>query len=400
MTGLHRCGRTGDALAVYRSFRNNLIDSLGIDPSRDMQQLHQSILTSEPAVPAATPAAPPAPRLRTSTRALQHEPSDFVGRDGELAMAFGVLAESADQDGPTTACMINGPSGAGKTTLALRAGRMLRSRFPDHQLLVQLGGKSTGPPVPMEALGSALGKLGLPSGEHPDTLQRRIDVYQSMLAGTRTLVVLDDAADEQQVRSLDPGAPGCGMLVTSRCALPTLEGTTRIPLDAFSPGESVELLEKIAGASRVAAEYDAALRIAELCGRLPVAIRICGAILAARQHWTLAQLADRLADPARRIAELRIGDLDIRSFLAPAHDRLPARGRRALDTLATLGTRSFTCATAAGLLDEPVATTLDLIDELVAAHLLVVDPAAPGHYRLPELVVALAAGESPLRQPC
>ncbi|WP_253855550.1 AfsR/SARP family transcriptional regulator [Prauserella alba] len=398
MTGLHRCGRTADALAVYRSFRNNLIDSLGIDPSVDMQRLHQSILTSEPTIPTTAPATVPTPRLPPSTRSLQHEPSDFVGRDDELTTTYHVLADSAAQDGPATMCVVNGPSGVGKTTLALRTGRLLRNRFPDHQLLLQLGGKTTNPPTPVDALGTALNALGLSARQQPDTLDGRIAAYRSILAEARSLVVLDDAANEQQVRALDPGSAGCGVLVTSRFALATLEGTTRLPLDTFSPDESVELLAKIAGSARVTADRDAALRITQLCGHLPVAVRICGAILAARAHWSLAQLADRLADPERRLDELRIGDLDIRSFLAPAHDRLPDHVGDALDVLATLGTRPFTCATAAGLLNRSVSATLDVIDELIAAHLLTVHHAAPGHYRIPELVVALAASRPTLQR--
>ncbi|MBN6039748.1 AfsR/SARP family transcriptional regulator [Amycolatopsis sp. 195334CR] len=394
MTGLHRCGRTADALAVYRSFRSTLVDSLGLDPSREMQELHQSILTSELVM---SPAAPVTAGVRLTGPGLRHEPSDFVGRADEAALAFSVLADSAGQDNPPTACAIGGPSGAGKTTLAMRVARQLRHHFPDHQLLVDLGGKTPNPPDPMTVLGTALGQLGLSESKQPNTLYARIDAYRSILSGTRTLVVLDDAADERQVRALHPGDSSCGMLVTSRFPLATLEGTTRISLNVFSPRESVELLKKIAGEARVTAETEAALQIAKLCGQLPAAVRISGAILAARRHWTLAQLAERLADPRRRLAELRIGDLDVRDFLKPAYTKLPDRLIHALSALASRGTRSFTCATAAGVLGESVHTTLDLLDELVAAHFLTVSPAVPSRYQLPELVAALAVTHSPVR---
>jgi hypothetical protein len=85
---------------------------------------------------------------------------------------------------------------------------------------------------------------------------------------------------------------------------------------------AVELLARVAGPVRVAAEPDAAAAIVGYCGRLPLAIRIAGARLAARPAWSLARQAERLADERRRLDELAAGDLEVRASIALSHRAL------------------------------------------------------------------------------
>lgn len=396
MSALHSSGRTADALAAYRSFRAHIAESLGLDPSPDLQQLHQSILTSTP-VPRPRPPAvfavrrdPPGPTL------LPAEPTDFVGRSAEEARARAVLASSSASDAVPPVCVISGMGGTGKTTLARRLARQLSGQFPDRQVLIDLTGHVPGESAHRHVLHRALSTLGLPADKVPADPADKIGMYRALLSGSRSLLVLDGAVNERQVRPLLPGLPGTAVLITSRAPLGALEGAERLRLDAFSLDESLDLLGRIVGHDRVAAERRAAIRIVELCGRLPIAVRVCGARLEARPHWTLDRLASRLADPRNRLAELHAGDLDVLECLLPAYEELAQHLSRALSELAVLGADTFTCATASALLGLSTSHTLDLLDDLVAAGMLRPE-LAPECYRLPQLVLALVASRAPLR---
>lgn len=92
------------------------------------------------------------------------------------------------------------------------------------------------------------------AGADPDGVADRAAFFRSKLAGSRVLVVLDNAAGEAQVRPLLPGALSCGVLVTSRARLSGLEGARPVHLDVLDERAAVELLGTIAGGARVAAE--------------------------------------------------------------------------------------------------------------------------------------------------
>lgn len=394
MTALHRSGRTADALQVYNDFRATLAESLGLDPSTELQQLHQSILT----------AVPPPPPIKLRTRradvpapaTLPPEPSDFVGRRRETDHVCAELIAAPGNETRTAVSTITGMGGVGKTALALRVARLLRKQFSDRQLLVDLGGSSPHPPSTSALLDTVLARLGVPADELPASFAARVELYNRTLAGTKTLLVLDDAYDERQVRPLLPATPGCGVLITSRSPLAALEGSDRVALDPFTLEESLRLLAAVVGAERLEAERPAGVRIAEQCDHLPMAVRVCGARLATRPHWTLARLADRLADPHRVLDELRAGDLVVEERLAPSYLALSADLRDALQRFTHFGTGSFTASTAAQLLKLSMMDTIDLLDGLVEAHLLRAEPTTADRYRLSRLALALALGQEQL----
>src|SRR5262249_53747340 len=155
-------------------------------------------------------------------------------------------------------------------------------------------------------------------------------LYHDTLYAAPTLLLLDDAESERQVRPLLPSAAGCVVIITSRSRLTALDGICRIHLDVFTPDQSIELLAKIAGPDRVKAQEQAARPIGDLCDHLPLAIRISGARLAARPHWSLARLADRLADATYILDELRLADLDVGADLASSCWSLSRGARQAL----------------------------------------------------------------------
>ena len=147
-------------------------------------------------------------------------------------------------------------------------------------------------------------------------------MLRSWVAGRRLLLVLDNAVDAVQVIPLLPASPGCGVLVTSRRVLSGLEGARHLPLDVLDPAEALELLCRVAGQERMDAEPEAAAELAACCARLPLALRIAGARLAARPAWPIGALAERLADAQSRLDELELDEVGVRaSFQVPGRPR-------------------------------------------------------------------------------
>jgi hypothetical protein len=143
-------------------------------------------------------------------------------------------------------------------------------------------------------------------------------VWQSLLEGQRVLVVLDNATMAVQVEPLLPASGGCGVLLTSRGTLPGLDGVIRYPLLPFPSNEAVQLLEAVVGEGRARDDPEAAVRIVELCGELPLAVRVAGAsmTLPATIVQPLGVLADRLADESSRLDLLSDADRKDRAVRA------------------------------------------------------------------------------------
>src|SRR5262249_31547433 len=161
----------------------------------------------------------------------------------------------------------------------------LRPTFPDGQLYVNLRGAEAHALAPAEVLAEFLRALGVEGQRLPQDVDSRAGLYRSLLADRQMLVVLDNAAGEAQVRPLLAAGTGNAVLVTSRAGLAGLTLSEVIDLGVLQPGQAVDLLGKIVGTCRIAAEPEAAAQIAALCGYLPLALRIVGARLAA-SRWT------------------------------------------------------------------------------------------------------------------
>ncbi|MQA83833.1 MAG: tetratricopeptide repeat protein [Streptosporangiales bacterium] len=235
--------------------------------------------------------------------------------------------------------------------------------------------------------------LGMDGAAIPDTLDERAELYRDRVAGRRLLVVLDNAEGEAQVRPLLPGSPSCAVLVTSRTPLTALGGTHTVNLDVFTPEQGVDLLAGIAGRTRVDAEPEAARRMVELCGYLPLAVRIAGARLAAHPHRRLTRLVGRLADERGRLDELVAGDLEVRASLAVGYHALGADERRAFRLLSLLETPDFAAWAVGPLLEVADEYAEDLVDALARARLLDyagTDGAGRTRYRFHDLVRAYA----------
>ncbi|MFC8627916.1 NB-ARC domain-containing protein [Streptomyces anulatus] len=169
----------------------------------------------------------------------------------------------------------------------------------------------------------------LTTGSKADT-ERRADLFKTVAGDRRMLLLLDDAADAEQIRPLLPAAGPSLTLVTSRNTLARLQGTHRIDLSLQRREESIALLTRVIGPERVAAEAQAAHDLTDLCRQLPLAVRIAAQRLAARPQEQLANLAAQLADEGRRLDALQAGDLQVRAAFGLSYRQLGPSSRRLL----------------------------------------------------------------------
>jgi tetratricopeptide (TPR) repeat protein len=235
--------------------------------------------------------------------------------------------------------------------------------------------------------------LGVPGNALPDGLEERAEIFRALLAERRVMIVLDNAEAERQILPLLPGNPASAVIVTSRSRLAGLPGAIHMDLDVFDPEPSTELLGRIVGAQRVTNEADAAADLVELCGRLPLALRIAGARLSARPNWSVTQLVARLQNDTRRLDELKHGDMGIRASISLSYESLSPWAQRLFRRLAILDFPSFSAWVSAAILDRPLPEAQDVLDDLTDAQLVETVDAGPGplsHYRLHDLIRVFA----------
>lgn len=367
MLVLYRTGRQAEALAVHRDLRARLLEGLGVEPGPAVREAHLEILREEeagqsshvtgappvslpPAAPAAPAVMPAAARAdagtgtaatstpATSTAGTTYDrprpaqlpvaPAHFTGRGDTLdALRRALHADvpPADRSPAPTVAVVSGMAGVGKSALALHVAHELAEHFPDGQLYVNLHGATPGmtPVSPIQALTTLLRDLGTEPRLIPEQQDEAAALLRSVLAPTRTLMVLDDAAHAAQVRPLLPAGAGCVVIVTSRSPLTALDGAHRFPLAPLSDEDSAALLRAVSGRDGL----DGAHPLVELAGRLPLALRIVAARLAARRALTPDALAGQLAATDGRLHHLEYDDLSVRRSLAVAHDALRASGR-------------------------------------------------------------------------
>ncbi|MEW2544894.1 BTAD domain-containing putative transcriptional regulator [Streptomyces sp. NPDC047002] len=397
MLALHRSGRRGEAVEEYARLRSLLAEDLGIEPSPRLSTLHTAILRGSPeldgarhrAVPSAVvrpaPPRPPVPRV------LPHGLGDFTGRDRETEQLVSAVSKDSGRPGPRV-LVIDGMGGSGKTALAVRVAHLLAPAYPGGQLYLDLRGSTAGaePLSTGEALGALLATLGEVPGEEPAAPEplARVPRWRSATADQPFVLILDNVADAAQVRPLLPSCTGSLVLVTSRIRLAELDSTAWLTLDPFDEAEAVELLGRILGADRVAAERPAASELVRLCGNLPLAVRAAGARLRKRPHWPLGHLADRLRDGGRVLAELRCGDISVESTLRVSYEAIPPQHRADFRTLGHHAGPDLGIAAAAALLNTGKELAEASLELLLDMNLL--QQHAFGRYSFHPLVRAFA----------
>ena len=329
---------------------------------------------------------------------------DFTGRETHAAHLSGLLLGGIKTTNPGAVriAVVSGAAGLGKTTLAVHAAHQVSVHFPDGQLYVDLQGASAQSAAPGEVLARFLHDLGVKGDEVPTGEDERAVLYRTTLAGRRVLIVLDNAKDAAQVRHLLPGSASCAVLVTTRNRTPDLAGLRYLDLNVLEDPEALELFSRIVGEERAAAEPDATAEILVACAGLPLAVRICAARLAARRNWQIATLAARLRNELRRLDELKIGDLEVRSSFRVSYDSLskPRRGldpARAFRLLSLWQGESISIQAAAALLGQTNDEVAETLEGLVDVNLL--ESPAADWYRFHDLLKVYAMERAQAEEP-
>lgn len=403
---------------------DRLLLALGVDPVRAgawatrWEQLTSARWPERPATPtdgpttyadAATPTdgtAPatstgPADPVRTEGTALPvpaqlpAATGAFIGRRHALAALDALLAAVEAGQPDTVTAVITGTAGVGKTALVNHWAQRHRDKFPDGQLHVNLRGfDPAGTPVSAaEAVQDFLDALGVSHHRIPTSLAAQLNLFRSLLAGRRVLLVLDNARDATHVRPLLPGSPTCLTLITSRNQMPALvaaEGAHPVPLGLLDPEESQALLAHRLGPHRTLGEPGAAAGIVARCAGLPLALAVVAARAATHPHFPLAAIATELRDAPRRLDPLTGGDatIDVRAVFSWSYQQISPAAARLFRLAGLCPGPDLGVAAVASLAGIPRPTARPLLAELVNAHLLTEHQ--PGRFVTHDLLRAYA----------
>jgi DNA-binding SARP family transcriptional activator len=430
MLALHGAGRTAEALAVYQQARTSMTAELGVEPGHSLRELHRRILAGDPGPsrPGASPAAgqrpqftsradqrvaramagsatsgpegqlPGGDRKHVVPRQLPAPSRPFVGRDAELAELDGLLRRP-DAPAAVVISAIGGAAGVGKSALAVHWAHQAADRFPDGQLYLNLRGfdPAGNPTLAAAAIRALLEALGIAADRIPASLDAQAGLYRSLMAGKHMLLVLDNARDAEQVRPLLPGSPGCLVVVTSRshlAGLAAVEGAHSLRLDLLTDADARALLAARLGQATVDAEPSAAAELVRLCARLPLALVIAAARVAARPRSQLAAFAVELADARSRLDALDTGDApaSVRAVFSWSAGSLSAPAARMFGLLGLHPGPDITVPAAASLAGVPPPQAQAALAELADASLTAEHSA--GRFSLHDLLRVYAAEQA------
>ena len=344
-------------------------------------------------------------------RQLPSAPHHFTGRAVDLAFLDRVLAEddATDHSRAVVVSALSGTPGIGKTGLALHWAHAVRDRFPDGDLYVDLRGHADGAPVSTDvALDGFLQAFDLSADDIRRSPEQKAALLRSVLANRRVLLVLDNAADVEQIRLLLPGSSQCLVIVTSRHRLPGLAdhaSVSALVLEPLPAADARELFRRIAGDTGDD-DLPALNKVLRYCAGLPLAIRILASRVAfparERRPFLLAALEAELAIERERLDgfELDDGTLAVRTVFFWSYRGLNASQAEAFRSLGLHPGPSFGRSVAAAMLDLPTTRAVRALRFLVSASLL--EETGTGRYKMHDLMRLyaqdLVAADEPKRR--
>lgn len=388
MVALYRCGRAAEALEVYRRAEHQLASELGLDPGPALRQVNMAVLRGNVWVDPDGDGLQKDLREYAPPAQLPPDITGFAGRRAPLA-TLDAYAENS------TAVVITGPAGVGKSALAVHWAHRIAKRFPDGQLYADLGATMRGERLdPAEVLHGFLEALGVTADRVPSDLTACAGLFRSLVADRRMIVVLDDAYDADQVRSLLPGTPGCLVIVTSRDQMPGLiAGNAARPLrlDVLTDREAAELLAARLGEDRTSAEPQAVADIVASCAGLPLALAIVAARAATHPAFPVHAIARELHPRRVRLDALSRSDsaAGLRTTLSSSYRSLSPAAARLFALLGLNLAADVSVEAAARLADLPVERARHLLSELDRVNLM--NEYRPGRFTHHDLLRLLAA---------
>ncbi len=397
MLAQYRAGHRAESLQTFRDGRRQFVDELGLEPGPALQSLCDAILRDDPVLAAPSTAAEPA-EMSVIPAQLPSNVRFFTGRQAELSALDELLTDQSDSQ-PIAVGFVSGVAGVGKTSLVVHWAHRVASSFPDGQLFADLCGHNaqSEPTSPSTILDRFLRALDVSSVRIPAEFNERVALYRSVVSGRRMLIVLDNAKKFTQVEPLLPGGGMCRVLVTGRDQLDELVGSyaaVKLRLSTLRESEAAALLGQVVGGDRARAEPASLARLTDLCDRLPLALRIAAARLAAKPHWTISHLVTRLEDQRQRLDELSYGDQQVRGSFELGYRYLDPATAAMYRRLGLLNIPSFAAWAGAALLDTGQTEAENIIEQLVDAHLLEVegvDPTGDVRYRFQDLLKLYAS---------
>ena len=355
MLALYRTGRQAEALAAYRAARSALVDELGIEPSVELRQLHEVILAQDGALLQTAPGQPAPPvGATTDERAPGHvhlpvQATPLIGRERELAELM-TLADSR------RLITLTGTGGTGKTRLGMAFAAGLADRYPDGVWWVPLAMVSEARLVPA-AIAAALGDIAdLPMYLRGRALLLVLDNFEQVIEAARA------------VAELLSGAPGCGVIVTSRERL-GVAAEQEYPVAPLSPHSAVELFT--ARARQVEPGYEPGAEIDAICerlDRLPLALELAATrVKLLSEQQLLIRLEQRLPLLAGGRRDLPERQSTMRATIAWSYDLLSEPEQRLFTRLAVF-VGSFELEAAEQICGADLDAMRSLIDKSLVRH--------------------------------
>ncbi|WP_169799940.1 helix-turn-helix domain-containing protein [Herbiconiux solani] len=305
--------------------------------------------------------------------------NDFTGRRRELAELESMLSI------PSSLIVITGPGGFGKTTLAIEAAS--RHAAGEGVVFVDLAGQGRPPLTPLEVVRSVLRQTDEDLADPPASLIEAVTRWEEVAGSRLPTVLLDNVANEDQVRPVLAALVRGPLILTSRRTIAGLTATGRLSLDSLELSTSAEMLGRIIPPSQQGMEE--LNELAGLCNGVPLALRIAGNRVASRPATSVRDYVDRMQSEEQRLGLLVAGDMSVEAVLAVSYDELDDDTAELFQSVSIIDGLTFTGRIAAAASGNSPSATEARLEHLVDLGML--ESRGGSRYRLHDLLRVFAA---------